>query len=85
MIALLGSIQQAADTVADQVVHQIDLLPLDRDPQAIAAFLQRERGLLAHGVGRLTLYRIGQRLEIDGAAERDPIIRQLIEDRGETT
>jgi len=84
VIALLDAIQQAADTVADEVVQQIDLLPADGDPRTTAAFLQRGRGLLAHGMGRLTLHRIGQRLGIDEAAERDPTIRRIIEERGET-
>ncbi len=85
VIALLDAINQAADTVADQVVHQIGALPSDRDPQLTAAFLQRGRGLLAHGVGRLTLHRIGQRLGVDTEAELDPTIRDIIENRGDPT
>jgi DNA-binding transcriptional MerR regulator len=79
----IDAINQAADTVADQVVHQIGALPSDRDPQLTAAFLQRGRGLLAHGVGRLTLHRIGQRLGVDTEAELDPTIRDIIENRGD--
>jgi len=85
VIALLNAISQAADTVTDQVVRQIGALPADRDPQATATFLQRGRGLLAHGVGRLTLHRIGQRLGVDTEAELDPTIRRIIEHRGDPT
>jgi DNA-binding transcriptional MerR regulator len=66
VIALLATIQQAADSVAAQVVQQISHLPDDTDPEAAAAFLLRGRGLLGHGMGRLTLYRIGRSLGTDG-------------------
>ncbi len=82
VLALLGAIRQAADAVADQVVHQLGQLP-GGDPQATAAFLQRGRGLLAHGVGRLTLHRIGQRLGINTEADLDPAIYRLIETRSD--
>lgn len=85
VIALLDAINRAAETVTDQVVQQIGALPADRDSQATAAFLERGRGLLAHGVGRLTLHRIGQRLGIDAEAELDPTIRRIIENRGNPT
>jgi DNA-binding transcriptional MerR regulator len=62
VIALLRAIQRAADIVSDEVVQQIGRLPVGADDAA--AFLQRGRGLLAHGVGRLTLHRIGRRLGI---------------------
>ncbi len=83
VIALLGAIRQAADTVADEVVHQIGQLPGGSDPQSTAAFLQRGRGLLAHGVGRLTLHRIGQRLGINEETDLDPAIHRLIETRSD--
>ena len=62
VIALLGAIQRAADIVSEEVVRQIGRLPTDESDAT--AFLQRGRGLLAHGVGRLTLHRIGRRLGI---------------------
>lgn len=62
VIALLAAIQRAADIVSDEVVRQIG--HLDADAAEAEAFLQRGRGLLAHGVGRLTLHRIGRRLGI---------------------
>ena len=68
VIALLEAIARAADSVADQVVHQIGQLPTDLDPDAAAAFLRRGRGLLGHGVGRLTLHRIGRRLGVDATS-----------------
>jgi DNA-binding transcriptional MerR regulator len=85
VIALLAAIQRAADTVADEVAHQIGRLPADTDPQTTAAFLQRGRGLLAHGVGRLTIHRIGQKLGIYDEADLDPTIDRIIEQRGDET
>lgn len=76
VIELLQTINRAADTVADQVVHQIAQLPSETEPKDTAAFLQRSRGLLAHGLGRLTLHRIGRQLGVDDA-DADPAFRQL--------
>ena len=64
VLDLLGEIRQAADTAAHAVVRQIGRPPDGTDPQILEAFLQRGRGLLPHGVGRLTLHRIGQELGI---------------------
>jgi len=85
VIALLGAIQRAADTVADEVLHQIERLPTDTATDAATALLQRGRGLLAHGVGRLTLHRIGQRLGISNEADLDPVLHRIIENRGDAT
>ena len=79
VVALLHAIQRAADTVADEVVTQIGHLPTAGATDVTAAFLQRGRGLLAHGVGRLTLHRIGQRLGITDEADVDPTIRRIVE------
>jgi DNA-binding transcriptional MerR regulator len=83
VLDLLRAIQRAADTVADQVVHQIGRLPPDTDVDVATAFLQRGRGLLAHGVGRLTLHRIGRRLGVTNEADLDPTIRHAVEKRSE--
>jgi DNA-binding transcriptional MerR regulator len=85
VIALLRAINDAAETVADQVVHQVRRLPIDRDPDTAAALLQRGRGLLAHGVGRLVLHRIGQRFGITEEAEIETAIHRIVENRGEST
>lgn len=85
VIALLRAIREAADAVADEVVHQIGRLPTDTGAAATTAFLQRGRGLLAHGVGRLTLHRIGQRLGITEDADIDPTIQRIIENRDDAT
>ena len=85
VIALLRAIRGAADAVADEVVHQIGQLPTDVAVTAATAFLQRGRGLLAHGVGRLTLHRIGQRLGVTEEADLNPAIQRIIENRGNPT
>jgi DNA-binding transcriptional MerR regulator len=83
VIALLRSIQQAADSVADQVVQQIGALPSDIDPSAASAFMRRGRGLLGHGVGRLTLHRIGRRLGIDDADDQFLAVGDIVDRRGD--
>lgn len=83
VIALLRAIQHAADTVADEVLHQLGRLPAASDGDATTAFLHRGRGLLAHGVGRLTLHRIGRRLGITAEEDLAPTLRHMVEHRGE--
>jgi DNA-binding transcriptional MerR regulator len=85
VIALLGSIGRAAETVADEVLHQLGQLPADRDSATTTTFLQRGRGLLAHGVGRLTLHRIGRRLGITDEEDLVPTIDRIVERREEST
>lgn len=83
VIALLQTIRNAADVVADEVVDQLGHLPTQTAADTTTAFLQRGRGLLAHGVGRLTLHRIGQRLGITEEAHLDPALQRIIENRGD--
>jgi hypothetical protein len=85
VLALLRAIQRAADTVADEVIEQIRRLPVDTDPRTATTFLQRGRGLLAHGVGRLTLHRIGRRLGITDEGDLDPTIGRIVGSRGDRT
>jgi len=82
VLALLGAIRRAAETVADEVADQIGQLPAGSDPQSTAAFLQRGRGLLAHGVGRLTLHRIGQRLGVNDEVDLTPTIQRIAKRQG---
>jgi DNA-binding transcriptional MerR regulator len=85
VIAMLRTIHQAAELVADQVLEQIGRLPADGDPEHAAAFLRRGRGLLAHGVGRLTLHRVGRKLGISDEADLEPTLRDHIENRADPT
>lgn len=59
-------------------------LPADGDPERTAAFLRRGRGLVAHGVGRLTLHRVGRKLGIDDEAEVEPTLRDRLDRRQPT-
>lgn len=65
ILTLLEAIHTAATSVGDDVVDQLTRLPEGGDPQAASTLLVRGRGLLAHGIGRLTLHHIGRRLGID--------------------
>jgi DNA-binding transcriptional MerR regulator len=69
VVRLLESVREAADLVADEVVQQIGRMPADLDREAAEAFLQRARGLIGHGVGRLTLHRIGRQLGVEDASQ----------------
>jgi DNA-binding transcriptional MerR regulator len=82
VLAMLSAIRGAADTVADQIVLQIANLPADAEADATRAFLQRGRGLLAHGIGRLTLHTIGRRLGIAEDNDVGDTIQHIVDHRG---
>jgi DNA-binding transcriptional MerR regulator len=75
VLALLGAIGRAAEAVAGTVVDQLHHLPADADSEA---FLRRGRGLLAHGIGRLTLHRIGRTLGIHDEADVPAVLRSQL-------
>lgn len=82
VIALLGAIRSAADTVTAAVVNSLSNLPAHADVDSIAAFMRRSRGLLGHGVGRLTLHRIGHRLGLTDEDDLAPAVRRTRDQRG---
>ena len=85
VLALLQAIRGAADAVADEVVDQLEHLRRGAASDTTAAFLQRGRGLLAHGVGRLTLHRVGQRLGITDEADLEGALQRIASRRGDRT
>jgi DNA-binding transcriptional MerR regulator len=69
LLALLHAIRSATDLVATTTLVELEHLPADADPDAVRSLLARGRGLLAHGVGRLTVHRIGRELGITDESE----------------
>lgn len=65
ILSLLAAVRDAADTVAAGTLDLLGGFPADVDPAAVATLLQRGRGLLAHGIGRLTIHTIGHHLGVD--------------------
>ena len=64
LLELLDSLRLAADTTADAVLATIAAIPPRADAQALERLVGRGRGLLAHGLGRMTLHRIGRRVGV---------------------
>lgn len=81
VLTLLAVIHTATSHVADHVVDQLEQLPNDADAHAVATLLARGRGLLAHGVGRLTLHRIGRRLGVDDDTDLARTLDQVAHQR----
>jgi len=59
VLGLLGTLRAAADSVAGAVLDTFTRIPRQADESAVETLVGRGRGLLAHGLGRLTLHRIG--------------------------
>jgi len=62
VVALLASLRVAADTASDAVLDAFARIPAATDDGTIEALVARGRGLLGHGVGRLTLHRLGRKV-----------------------
>jgi len=60
VVDLLGTFRAAADSVAGAVLDIFAGIPRRADKSAVETLVGRGRGLLAHGVGRLTLHRLGR-------------------------
>ena len=69
VLSLLAQSAAAADTAAEAVLDAFARIPRGADDATVDALVARGRGLLAHGVGRLTLHRLGRTV---GARRRHP-------------
>jgi hypothetical protein len=68
LLAALGSIGRAAESVADAVITLLDDRPSGVNDEQLTTLVRRGRGLLAHGTGRLTIHTLGRRLGMSGLA-----------------
>jgi DNA-binding transcriptional MerR regulator len=74
VLELLGVVGRAADTIADAVLATLTDPPSEAVDEHLAQLATRGRGLLSHGIGRLTIHAIGRRLGItDEAAVPDAL------------
>lgn len=64
VLELLNALRSAADNVARAVLDAIGTIPARADQKASERLVGRGRGLLAHGLGRLTLHRIGRNVGV---------------------
>ncbi len=69
-LALLGAINEAAGVVASAAHTLLTHPPAGLDADRLAQLAARGRGLLAHGTGRLAIYKLGQRLDDHAHARR---------------
>jgi DNA-binding transcriptional MerR regulator len=82
VLDLLGVIGRAAETIADSVHTMLTDPPATADDEHFGRLATRGRGLLAHGVGRLTIHTLGRRLGVtDETAVPDALGRLLEGDR----
>jgi DNA-binding transcriptional MerR regulator len=77
VLTLLGHLRVAADTAADAVLDVLASVPADTDSSAIDTLLTRGRGLLGHGIGRLTLHRLGRTAGAPGHATGAELVALL--------
>jgi DNA-binding transcriptional MerR regulator len=60
VLTLLAHLRTAADTASGALLDAFAHMPVDTDPATIDAVIARGRGLIAHGIGRLTLHCLGR-------------------------
>lgn len=78
VLGVLGSLLSAAESVADAVLRALAQVPGDADDTAVETLVGRGRGLLAHGVGRLALHRIGRRVSEPADGSDDETLGRLM-------
>jgi DNA-binding transcriptional MerR regulator len=78
VLELLAVVGRAADTVADAVLATIGH-DSGGDTEALTALALRGRGLLAHGVGRLTIHTLGRRLNVADESAVPDALRAFFE------
>lgn len=83
-LGLLGTIGQAAGTVADATIALLTDRPEGIETDRLMVLVGRGRGLLAHGTGRLTIHTIGRRLDdtADGASVE--MLQRIVTGAGST-
>jgi len=78
VLELLAVVGRAAETVADAVLATISE-DSDGDAEALTVLALRGRGLLAHGVGRLTIHTLGRRLNVADESAVSDALRAFFE------
>jgi DNA-binding transcriptional MerR regulator len=77
VLELLAVVGRAANTVADAVLSTIG--DNAGDAEALTTLALRGRGLLAHGVGRLTIHTLGRRLNVTDESAVTNALRAFFE------
>lgn len=77
VLELLRTVHHAATMVATATVGLLADAPHGLAPDALVAAAGRGRGLLAHGIGRLTIHTIGRQLGVDDDADALDALRRL--------
>ena len=82
VLDLLGVIGRAADTIADAVLALLADPPARADDEHFRRLATRGRGLLAHGVGRLTIHALGRRLGVTDESAVPDALRGVLDSDG---
>ena len=76
LLQLLGALSSAADTVVDAVLVALGSAA-SADAGSVDTLVGRGRGLLSHGLGRLTLHRLGRRAGVTSEDDTRQIAARL--------
>jgi DNA-binding transcriptional MerR regulator len=79
VLDLLGVVGRAADTIADAVLATLTDPPSEAIDEHLVQLATRGRGLLGHGVGRLTIHSVGRRLGITDETAVPDALRAFFE------
>lgn len=85
LLGLLDSFRAAAESVAEAVLDAVAKIPPRSDHATVERLVGRGRGLLAHGLGRLTLHRIGRKVGVTEDETSTEITERLTARRARTS
>ena len=79
VLGLLDAIGQAARSIAETATAMLAEPPAGADPDRLASLATKGRGLLAHGIGRLTVHSLGRALGVTDETTVTAAVRALLE------
>lgn len=79
VLAFFQSMRTSVDAVVDAALTTLAQRPIDADTSDLLAVAQRGRGLLSHGLGRLTVHTLGRRLGVEDEESAAQAIGQLLD------
>jgi len=79
VLAFFRRMRESIDAVVDAAITTMARRPNGADPNDVSAVAQRGRGLLSHGIGRLTVHTLGRRLGVDEEVDVAEAIRRLLD------
>jgi DNA-binding transcriptional MerR regulator len=79
VLAFFSHMRESVEAVVDAAITALAQRPADAITSELLAVAQRGRGLLSHGMGRLTVHTLGRRLGVEDEVDVSRALSQLLD------